>query len=215
MFEYPKILKSPFDPIYNFKESEIYSIKEAEELISINKYSYSLIAFWTAVIINLQRRIESFGINIFLSIADKNEPYNLNGNSLKDRWLSINEYKIIAYAEKLNLINHITHDLITTLFWMKSNTNEDENRNLTLQEILSIIYLIEKNLFLSVFKKDKRNPNPEIINSKMKFRRKDDNKTNFNDIPSTYNDLILRSGVKIFEEQNKKIEDHTIVDKYC
>lgn len=215
MFEYPKILRNPIDPIYNFKESEIYSIKESEELISINKYSYSLIAFWTAVIINLQRRIESFGINIFLSITDKDEPYNLNGNSLKDRWLSINEYKIIAYAKKLNLINHLTHDLINTLFWMKSNTNEDENKNLTLQEILSIIYLIEKNLFLSEFKKDKRNHNPEIINSKMKFRRKDDNKTNIHDIPSTYNDLILRSGVKIFEEQNKKVEEHKIIDKYC
>lgn len=215
MFEYPEILKNPFDSIYNFKESEIYSIKESQELILINKYSYSLIAFWTAVIINLQRRIESFGINIFLSIADKNEPYNLSGNSLKDRWLSINEYRIIAYAKKLNLINHITHDLITTLFWMKSNTNEDENKNLTLQEILSIIYLIEKNLFLSAFKKDKRNHNPEIINSKMKFRRKDDNKTNVNNISSTYNDLILKSGVKIFEEQNKKIEDHHIIDKYC
>ena len=215
MFEYPKILKNPFDPIYNLKDSEKYSIKETEELISIEKYSYSLFAFWTAVIINLQRRIEKFGINIFLNIADKDEPYNAEGNTLKDRWLNINEYKIVAYAKRLNIINHITHDMITTLYWMKSNTNEEEIKNISLQEILSIIYLIEKNLFLCEFKEDKRGKNPTIINSKMKFRRKEDNRTDYNDVPRTYHDLLLRSGVKIFEEQNKKIESKPILDKYC
>lgn len=218
MFEYPKLLTNPFNPIYNLEDSEIYSIKEAQDLILIEKYSYSLFAFWTCVVINLQRRIENFGINIFLNMAKKsgeNEPYNINGNTLKDRWLNINEYKIIDYAKKLNIINHVSHDIITTLFWMKSNTNEDENKNLTQQEILSIVYLLEKNLFLLPFKEDKRGKNPTIINSKMKFRRKDDTKTDYNDVPKTHHELMLRSGVKIFEEQNKKIETHNILDEYC
>lgn len=214
MLEYPEILKNPFNPIYNFEDSEIYSIKETEELISLEKYSYCLFAFWNAVIINLQRRIENFGINIFLDLVKEEVQYNQNANTLKERWLSINEYKIIEYAKKLNLITNVTHDLITSLFWMKSNTNEDENNNLSKQEILSIIYLIEKNLFLSKFREDKRVKNTTIVGQNMKFRRKDDIKSKDNELPKTYDNLLLRSGVKIFEEQNKKVNEQQIVDKY-
>ena len=215
MLRYPQILENPYNPNYNLEESEIYSFKETLDLIEINKYSYCLFAFWNAVVINLQRRIESFGIDIFINFVKEKEPYDKNANSLKERWLNINEYKIIEYAKDLNIINIVTANMIFTLFWMKSNTNEEENQNLSEQEILSIIYLIEKNLFLHEFKKDKRTKDPIQINTKMKFRRKSDNQKDLNAAPRTRREIYIQSGMKVFEEQNKKIENNHILDEYC
>ena len=215
MIEYPNILKNPFDPIYKLEDYEIYSLKECEELISIEKYSYALFALWSAITINLQRRIEYFGIPIFLNIIEKKEQFNEDGNTLKDRWLNINEFKIIEYSRKLNLINHVTQNLLATLFWMKSNTDEQENKQITKEEVIALVYLIEKNLFLKEFKEDRRGKDPHIKNTKIKFRRKDDMKTDSNEIPNTYHDLMLRSG-KIFENNNKPNNpNNNLLDKYC
>ena len=214
MFEYPKILNDPFDSIYNLKNSEIYSIKETNEAISAEKYSYSLFAFWNAVIINLQRRIEKFDIDIFLKLVDKDEHYVINGNSLNDRWLNISEYNIIQYAKNLHVISEVTHSILCSLYWMKIDATEKEIDNVELQELLSIIYLVEKNLFLSEFKEDKRNKNPSITNSEIRFRRREDNETVKINLPQTYHDLILRSGLKVFEEENKRNKSLNDLNKY-
>lgn len=217
MITLPNILTNPFDPIYKLKDSEIYSFKECNELLNLEKYSYCLFALWSAVIINLQRRIEFFGIDIFLNIIEEKEQYNRYGKTLKERWLNINEYKIIEYSKKINLINHVAHDLLTMLYWMKSNTNEEENKNITKEEILSIVYLVEKNIFLKDFKEDKRGKDPKIFNTKLKFRRKEDlNANDLNNIPNTYQNLMMKSGVRIFEE-NKRLNNpnNNIIDKYC
>ncbi len=214
MFEYPKILNDPFDSIYNLKNSEIYSIKETNEAISTEKYSYCLFAFWNAVIINLQRRIEKFDIDIFLKLVDKDEHYVINGNSLNDRWLNISEYNIIQYAKNLHVISEVTHSILCSLYWMKIDATEKEIDNVELQELLSIIYLVEKNLFLSEFKEDKRNKNPSITNSEIRFRRREDNETVKINLPQTYHDLILRSGLKVFEEENKRNKSLNDLNKY-
>jgi hypothetical protein len=217
MINVPNILSNPFDQNYKLKDYEIYSLKECLELIELKKYSYSLFALWSTVIMNLQRRIEYFGIKNFLEIIEKKDQYNTMGNTLKDRWLNINEYKILEYSFKINIINHITLNLLITLYWMKSNTNEDENKNLDENEIYSLVYLIEKNLFLSEFKEDKRGKDPMLFGTNLKFRRKEDiEKEPLNELPNTHQNLMMRSGVQIFEEQNKQNNSNdNIIDKYC
>ena len=97
---------------------------------------------------------------------------------------------------------------------MKIDATEKEIDNVELQELLSIIYLVEKNLFLSEFKEDKRNKNPSITNSEIRFRRREDNETVKINLPQTYHDLILRSGLKVFEEENKRNESLNDLNKY-
>ena len=138
MFNTPELLENPNNTNFNLKESEIYSFKEANELIKIEKYTYSLFAIWNGVIINLQRRIENFGIENLFTIIDDKSNFNKKATNLKERWLNVNEYKIIDYAKNLNIINHVAHDIITTLYWMKSNNNEEENKELDKYEIYVI-----------------------------------------------------------------------------
>lgn len=194
----------------------MYSIKECDELISLKKYTYALFGLWNASIINLQRRIEYFGIDIFLNILEEKEQFNKNGKTLKDRWLNINEHKILDYAKKLNILNHISYEILNTLFWMKSSTNEQDDNELTEEEVISMVYLVERKLFLKKFKEDLRGKNPAIKNTKLKFRRKEDMITDENAIPSTYHNLLMKSGVKIFEEnKNPNNPNNNLIDKYC
>jgi hypothetical protein len=211
MFNTPVLLENPNHPNFNLNKFENYSFKEANELIEIEKYSYSLFAIWNAVIINLQRRIEDFGIKNLYNIIDDKNNFNEKGTTLKDRWLNINEYKVIDYAKNLNIINHITHDIATTLYWMKSNNNEDENKNVDRNEIYAIVFLLEKNLFLKDFKIDKR---INKINIENNFKRREEDRYNdLNLVPQTHQELLLRSGIAAFKKEDED-RSSSIIDKY-
>lgn len=215
MGKLPSLLDNSENPLFNLEESEIYSIKEAEELIKLEKYSYSLFAIWNSVVINIQRRIESFGIKNFLIILENKKSFNIDANSLKERWLDINEFNLIHYAQKLNIINHITHDLITTLFWMKSNTNNEETKNINKDEIFSLLYLLEKNLFLKEFKYDKRVKEGIKTEKYTLKRRKKDKEELINSYSNTHQELLLKSGVKLFNDNSHKNHPDTkLLDAY-
>lgn len=215
MFNTPELLENPMNLNFKLSEFETYSFKEANELIKIEKFNYALFAIWNGVMINLQRRIENFGIkNLYAVIDDKNN-FNENGTTLKDRWLNVNEYKTVDYAKNLNIINHICHDTITTLYWMKSNNNEEENNQIDKNEIFSITYLLEKNLFLKDFKIDQRTND---INTENNFKRREEDRYNdLNLVPQTHQELLLRSGIEAFKKEQKDDEYITssLIDKYC
>ena len=211
MINTPEILRNPNDKSFNLSESENYSFKEAYDLIKIEKYTYSLFAIWNAVVINIQRRIEDFGIKNLYNVIDDKKNFNDKGTNLKDRWLNVNEYKIIDYAKNLNIINHVTHDIITTLYWMKSINEEKENQKIDPFEIYAIVYLLEKNLFLKDFKIDQR---VNEINTENNFKRREEDRYNdLNLIPQTHQEMLLRAGIDAF---NKKDKDRTtsLLDKY-
>jgi len=214
MFDTPELLKNTNNTIYNLSEFEGYSFNEAYKLIKIKKYTYSLFAIWNAVIINIQRRIENFGIkNLYVIIDDKNN-FNENGVTLKERWANVNEYKIIDYARNLNIINHITHDIITTLYWMKSYNNEKKDVELNKNEIYAIVYLLEKNLFLKEFKIDKRK---NTVNTQNNFKRREEDRYNeLNLVPQTHQEMLLRSRIDAFKKEQNEEDLHTnLIEKYC
>ena len=199
MFNAPELLNNPNNTNFNLQESEIYSFKEANELVNIEKYTYSLFAIWNGVIINLQRRIENFGIENLFTIMDDKSNFNDKATNLKERWLNVNEYKIIDYAKNLNIINHVAHDIITTLYWMKSNNNEDENKGLNRYEIYAITYLLEKNLILKEFKKDLR---INKINTQNNFKRREiDRYNDLNLVPQTHQEMLLRSSIEAYKKE--------------
>lgn len=214
MFNTPELLNNPNNTNFNLEESEIYSFKEANELININKYTYSLFALWNAVIINLQRRIEHFGIDNLFTIIDGKSNFNEKGIELKDRWLNINEYKTIDYAKDLNIINHVAHDIIAALYWMKSSNHEEETNDTHRYEIYAITYLLEKNLFLKEFKKDLR---INKVNSENNFKRREiDRYNDLNLVPQTHQEMLLRSSIEAYKKDgNEDNNMPSFIDKYC
>lgn len=219
MIRFPEILTNPSNPRFSLLESEIYSLKEVAELIDLKQFSYSLFAIWNTIVINIQRRIEFFGINNFLDKIHEEKNYNEKANSLKERWLNVNEYKLITYAKNLNLISHTCHDLITMIYWMKSNNNTKETENIEEDELYCVLFLLEKNLFSKEFRKDQRsNIQSNEENKNTQNRREEDLETLHSEMPSkTHQELLLKESVKVFKKQNendKKDEEKQIIDKY-
>jgi len=219
MTTYPELLINPSNPRFSLQESEVYSLKEVAELIKLEQYSYSLFAIWNTIVINIQRRIEFFGINYFLEKIHEEKNYNQNAHNLKERWLNVNEYKLITYAKDLNLISNTCHDLITMIYWMKSNNNTKENENIEEEELYCVLILLEKNLFTKEFRKDQRSNtenNDENINNQNR-REKDFETLNSEMISKTHQELLLKKSVKVFEKQQdekKEEEKKQIIDKY-
>jgi len=217
MSDTPDILNTPDNPLYNLEENEIYSLKEAKELIDLEKFSFVLFTLWDCVIINLQRRIEFFGVRNITNILKDSDEYNFQSSKLKERWLKINEHNLIKYAKTLGIINHVSHDLITTLFWMKSEFNENSESKISKDELYSLIFLLEKNLFIKKFKVDKR-ANQDLNDrrkNEITGRRRDDTVDTDNSISSTHQKLLLQSGVKVFEKNlNPNDKDDKLLSTY-
>ncbi|QKJ21894.1 hypothetical protein [Poseidonibacter lekithochrous] len=219
MTTYPELLSNPSNPRFSLQESEIYSIKEVAELIKLEQYSYSLFAIWNTIVINIQRRIEFFGINNFLEKIHEEKNYNQNAHNLKERWLNVNEYKLITYAKELNLISNTCHDLITMIYWMKSNNNTKANENIEEEELYCVLILLDKNLFTKEFREDQRSNNETTNENVNNQNRREEDLETLNSVMTskTHQELLLKESVKVFEKQQdekQKEEKKQIIDKY-
>lgn len=195
MITIPEILNNPNNPSFQLEEMEIYNLKETMDLMQMGKDSFALFALWSCVLTNLQRRVEFFGIKNYLSLIKEPALYNETANSLKERWLNINEFELIEDCKKLNIINSFTSSLIKSLYWMKNVSNE--NKKFSKDEIFSIMFLLEKNLFLEPLKKDQREKS-EDYSSEFK-RRREDKEEIISTGSTTHEELLLKNGVKHFE----------------
>lgn len=195
MITIPEILNNPNNPSFQLEEMEIYNLKETMDLMQMGKDSFALFALWSCVLTNLQRRVEFFGIKNYLSLIKEPSLYNETANSLKERWLNINEFELIEDCKKLNIINSFTSSLIKSLYWMKNVSNE--NKKFSKDEIFSIMFLLEKNLFLEPLKKDQREKS-EDYSSEFK-RRREDKEEVISTGSTTHEELLLKNGVKHFE----------------
>jgi hypothetical protein len=198
MNTYPEILDALNHDIYNLSDEEKIHLLETKQLLEINKYNFALFPLWNAVILNLQRRVEDFGISSLINLLDSSDSYDKYAGSLKERWVNINEFKIVSYAKQLNTISNIPYNLINTLYWMKNNPKQ---KKIEEEEIYSILYLLDINLFSLDFKMDKRKS--DLEDNKLK-RRKNDIE-NANSIPAkTHQQLLFKSNVKKFEDELKQ-----------
>ena len=191
----PELLSNPINRSFNLVEMEVYNLKEALELIEIEKLSFSIFVIWQCVISNIQRRVEAFNIDSFILSLKNKEQYNKDSQSQKERWLNINEYELIDFAQKSSVITKVTANLVKTLYWMKSSNGSE--KIITKEEIYSLVYLLEQNLFLSTFKSDQRGKR-QNGNSNYK-RRKEDEELEMKS-STTHQELVLRNGIKHFKE---------------
>ncbi|QKF81032.1 hypothetical protein [Halarcobacter ebronensis] len=194
MEKIPEILNNPINPSFNLAEMEIYNLKEALELIELEKLSFSIFVIWQCAISNLQRRVETFNIETFLNTNKNRELYNKSASSLKERWQNINEYEIIEFCEKSSIITKVSAHIIRTLYWMKFSTENE--KIFTKNEIFSLLYLLEQNLFLSKFKIDKRE---NVLESSTEFKRRKEDENNEIKNATTHQELVLKNGMREFQ----------------
>ena len=172
MLNYPDILLNPSGNSYNLKSNEIYLLKEIAELVELNRYSYCVLSLWQCTLVNIQRRIEFFGIQNLKAIIEDKDTYDEMPEKRRDRWHNVNEYRTIEYAQKLHLIPELSLHLVKMLYWLKNEVAQNE-KIIDQNELYSVITLLEKELFLIKFKEDQRISNDS--NNNLNRREEDTN----------------------------------------
>jgi len=204
-YDLPNILLNPNKYDYSLDDIEITYFHDAKKDL-IKKY-YNLVSksIWKAILNNLKRRIELYGTNDFIDNLDNSEKniYFKNSHTLTEKLSLLNNISIIKNCLKLNIISSKTYNVLNFFYWFHKN---DSNEPILFEDIISIIILLEKNLFK--LKIDYKVPEfyiqatkkPENIVPREK-RRKDDFTSHMNLIPKRRkNDFINTQTKKVKKE---------------
>lgn len=145
-YNLPSILLNPNKFDYSLDDVEIGYFKEAKRDL-IKKY-YNLVSksIWKAILSNLKRRIEFYGTNTFIENLDENEKniYFINSHTLTEKLSLLDNLVIIKNCLKLNIISGKVYTILVFFYWFNKNSS---NEPILYEDIVSIVTLLEKNLF--------------------------------------------------------------------
>ena len=133
-------------------EREIEYINEARGLFISEFYSYSLIAVWNGAVFNLKRKIEAYGVELWISVV-KDEPgrkkFNESGETIAERWADVDDFVLIAGATKLGLLNPKAGKSLEMINWMRNHASpaHDSDNRVEMEDAIGLILLLQKNLF--------------------------------------------------------------------
>ena len=89
-------------------ETETAYLTQARNLINDGYPAHALLDIWNAAVHNLRRRIEAYGVDLFLSsVKDEagRKKYDKDGETLNERWAGVDEYILIVGATRLGIID--------------------------------------------------------------------------------------------------------------
>ena len=133
-------------------ESEKRTLQIARKLFDAEFYPQSLLEMWNASSNNIKRRIEAYGVELFLSVVKDEsgrKTYNPNGDTLNEKWENVDDFVLIQGAKKLGLINKKASKGLETVNWMRSHASSahSNDEQVNSQEVISLAMLLEASLF--------------------------------------------------------------------
>ena len=140
-------------------EKEANYIREAQGLFAAEFYSYSLLAVWNAAINNLKRKVEAYGIDLWISVVQGEQgrkKYDATGETIAERWSNVDDLVLISGATKLRLLNPKAGKSLEMINWMRNHASpaHDSDNRVEKEDAVGLILLLQKNLF------DQPIPNP-------------------------------------------------------
>lgn len=140
-------------------EKEANYIREAQGLFATEFYSYSLLAVWNAAINNLKRKVEAYGIDLWVSVVQGEQgrkKYDATGETIAERWSNVDDLVLISGATKLRLLNPKAGKSLEMINWMRNHASSahDSDNRVEKEDAIGLILLLQKNLF------DQPIPNP-------------------------------------------------------
>lgn len=179
----------------------------AKKLFHAEFYPQCLLETWNAAVNNLRRRVEAYGVELFISVI-KSEPgrknYNVKGDTLGERWENVDDYLLIVGARKLGLINKKGAKTLEMINWMRNHASsahsseEEASRN----EVISFVALLEENLF----KLPLPNPGHSIASLFEPIKNKD---LDFDQIES------LKDQIRSYKQEDLRTCYGFLLDSYC
>lgn len=149
----PAILTTPLEkafPVLVKEESGL--LQQARKLFDAEFYDHSLLDIWNASIHNLRRRVEAYGVDLFLSVV-KDEPgrkrYDSSGDTLNERWQDVDDLTLIGGATSLGLLNRKAGKALEMINWMRNHASpaHGTDSKVEREDVLGLALILQKNLF--------------------------------------------------------------------
>jgi hypothetical protein len=137
-------------PVLVQRESDLLS--QARRLFDGGFFDHALLDIWNAAVNNLRRRVEAYGVDIFLSTI-KDEPgrkkFSSDGDSLSDRWSGVDDLVLIAGATRLGLLNKKAGKTLEMINWMRNHASpaHESEHSVEQEDVIALAMLLQKNLF--------------------------------------------------------------------
>jgi hypothetical protein len=141
---------SDFFPVLVQRETDL--LVQARKLFDGGFFDHALLDIWNAAVNNLRRRVESYGVDIFLSTI-KDEPgrkkFASDGDNLAERWSGVDDLVLIAGATRLGLLNKKAGKALEMINWMRNHASpaHESEHAVEQEDVVALALLLQKNLF--------------------------------------------------------------------
>ncbi|TXD34524.1 hypothetical protein FRC96_12945 [Lujinxingia vulgaris] len=127
-------------------------LSQAGRLLDDGYPDHALLDLWNAGIKNLQRRIETYGVDLFLSAVNDEagrKKYKPDGDSLSERWDEVDVILLIMGAKTLGLINRKAAKCLETINWMRNHASaaHASDDSVETEDVIAFALLLQNNLF--------------------------------------------------------------------
>ncbi|PSU23840.1 hypothetical protein [Photobacterium kishitanii] len=133
-------------------DAEITYLSQARKLLDFGFPDHSLLDIWNAAVHNLRRRMEAYGIELFISaIKDEagRKKYDKDGETLGERWSGVDDLTLINGAIKLGVLNRKAGKSLEMINWMRNHASpaHGSDDSVTAEEVFGLALILQKNLF--------------------------------------------------------------------
>lgn len=149
----PTLLTSP--SLVNFPatvQTEIDFLSQARRLLDSGFPDHSLLDIWNAAVHNLRRRVEAYGLDLFLSaIKDDSgrKKYDKDGETINERWSGVDDMTLINGATKLGVLHKKAGKSLEMINWMRNHASpaHASDSKVEVEDVFALALMLQKNLF--------------------------------------------------------------------
>lgn len=140
-----------FNALDEYEEATLMS---ARRLLDCGFPAHSLMDIWNAAVHNLRRRVEAYGVDMFLSsIKDESgrKKYNKDGDTIPERWNGVDDLVLISGVSRLGILNKKASKALEMVNWMRNHASpaHDSDEKVGESDVLGLVLIVQKNLFES------------------------------------------------------------------
>jgi len=149
----PVILAGPVQSaIVTSGSIEVGFLEQAGRLFAAGFYDHCLLDLWNASVANLRKRVEAYGVDLFLSVV-KDEPgrkkYDKDGETPSERWQGVDDLVLVQGATALGLLNKKAGKSLEMINWMRNHASpaHGTDHSVEREDVIGLALILQKNLF--------------------------------------------------------------------
>jgi hypothetical protein len=146
------LIVTEIEALQDLADEERCYLSTASRLLSDGYCDHALLDIWNASVSNLRRRVEEYGVDIFVS-AVKDEAgrkrYQKDGDVLSERWGGVDDLVLIEGSTRLGILNKKASKALEMINWMRNHASaaHPDNGRVERSDVVALAMLLYTNLF--------------------------------------------------------------------